>query len=86
MEVAAKGNFISHLVLSESSLHFSPLTPLFSSRDTYAAKRAGFRTAWVANEEHFTCPDVYGTPDIIGKDLEDVATQILAWEGKDAPQ
>lgn len=48
--------------------------------DTYAAKQAGFRTAWVTYEEFYSCPDVYGTPDVVGRNLEEVSEKILAFE------
>ncbi|PWY98530.1 hypothetical protein BCV70DRAFT_207751 [Testicularia cyperi] len=50
--------------------------------DTFAAKRAGFRTAWVTYEEHFPCQSVYGTPDVVGRDMAEVAEKILAYERK----
>lgn len=50
--------------------------------DLFAAKKAGFKTAWVGYEELFTCPDIYERPDITAKDLHDAAEQILASEGK----
>jgi len=49
------------------------------SWDTFAAKRAGFRTAWVANEEHDSASGVFGQPDIIAGDLDEAAKLILAW-------
>ncbi|EPQ31668.1 uncharacterized protein PFL1_01001 [Pseudozyma flocculosa PF-1] len=48
--------------------------------DLYAAKRAGFKTAWVTYEEHYACHDVFGTPDIVATDLADCARQILVSE------
>lgn len=48
--------------------------------DTFAAKQAGFHTAWVTYEEHYSCPSVYGRPDVVGRDLEEVAEKILAFE------
>ncbi len=39
-----------------------------------------FRTAWVTYEEFYSCPDVYGTPDVVGRNLEEVAEKILAFE------
>lgn len=48
--------------------------------DTFAAKQAGFRTAWVTYEEFYSCPSVYGTPDVVGRNLEEVAEKILAFE------
>ncbi|GAC92650.1 haloacid dehalogenase [Pseudozyma hubeiensis SY62] len=48
--------------------------------DTFAAKQAGFRTAWVTYEEFYSCPSVYGTPDVVGRNLEEVSEKILAFE------
>lgn len=48
--------------------------------DTFAAKQAGFRTAWVTYEEFYSCPSVYGTPDVVGRNLEEIAEKILAFE------
>ncbi|UTT93830.1 hypothetical protein NDA17_002483 [Ustilago hordei] len=48
--------------------------------DTFAAKKAGFRTAWVTYEEHYSCPSVYGTPDVVGRNMKEVAEKILAFE------
>ncbi|TKY87338.1 hypothetical protein EX895_004015 [Sporisorium graminicola] len=48
--------------------------------DTFAAKLAGFRTAWVTYEEFYSCPSVYGTPDVVGRNLEEIAEKILAFE------
>lgn len=49
--------------------------------DLFAARNAGFQhTAWVAYEEFYDCHDIYGTPDIVGKDMADVAQKILDFE------
>lgn len=48
--------------------------------DTFAAKQAGFRTAWVTYEEFYPCASVYGTPDVVGRNLEEVSEKILAFE------
>ncbi|SPO23459.1 related to platelet-activating factor acetylhydrolase precursor [Ustilago trichophora] len=48
--------------------------------DTFAAKQAGFRTAWVTYEEFYSCASVYGTPDVVGRDLAEVSEKILAFE------
>ncbi|PRP79527.1 hypothetical protein PROFUN_12718 [Planoprotostelium fungivorum] len=48
--------------------------------DTYAAKRAGFKTAWVTYEEFYDCGDVYGRPDVVAKDMEEAAKEILKYE------
>lgn len=48
--------------------------------DTFAAKQAGFKTAWVCYEEFDMCRDIYGTPDVTGTDLADVARQIMEAE------
>ncbi|UZJ54926.1 hypothetical protein CBS101457_004246 [Exobasidium rhododendri] len=48
--------------------------------DLFAAKKAGFNTAWVGYEEFYTCPGIFGKPDIIAKDLDDVARKILERE------
>ncbi|KDE04650.1 hypothetical protein MVLG_04948 [Microbotryum lychnidis-dioicae p1A1 Lamole] len=50
--------------------------------DLYAAKKAGFKTAWASYEEHDLASDVWSRPDVIGPDLVDVAKQIIAWETK----
>jgi platelet-activating factor acetylhydrolase len=50
--------------------------------DLFAAKKAGFKTAWVGYEEFYTCPDVYQKPDIIANDLNEVAEKILAQENR----
>lgn len=50
--------------------------------DLFAAKKVGFRTAWVGYEEFYTCPDIYLKPDIIAKDLDEAAHLILEWEGQ----
>ncbi|GAA6064104.1 hypothetical protein JCM10212_003667 [Sporobolomyces blumeae] len=49
--------------------------------DLFAAKKAGFRTAFVTYEEFLTLPELFGEPDIVAQDLEDAAKQILAKEG-----
>jgi platelet-activating factor acetylhydrolase len=49
--------------------------------DLFAAKRAGFKTAWVGYEEFHTCPDIYQRPDIIASNLKEAAMMILAHEG-----
>lgn len=54
--------------------------------DTAAAKRAGFKTAWVTYEEHYHCPSVFGTPDIVGRNMEEIAEKILAYEREHAPK
>ena len=48
--------------------------------DTFAARQAGFRTAWVTYEEFYSCPSVFGEPDVVGRNLEEVAEKILAFE------
>ncbi|GAA5902720.1 uncharacterized protein JCM6883_007218 [Sporobolomyces salmoneus] len=48
--------------------------------DLHAAKRAGFKTAFVTYEEHLVLPELFGRPDIVAKDLEDCAKQIIAYE------
>ncbi|SNX82918.1 related to platelet-activating factor acetylhydrolase precursor [Melanopsichium pennsylvanicum] len=48
--------------------------------DTFAAKQAGFRTAWVTYEEFYSCPSVYGKPDVVGRNLAEVSEKILAFE------
>lgn len=50
--------------------------------DLFAAKKVGFRTAWVGYEEFYTCPEIFQKPDIIAKDLDEVAHKILEWEGQ----
>ncbi|KAM0790100.1 hypothetical protein ACM66B_005428 [Microbotryomycetes sp. NB124-2] len=48
--------------------------------DLFAAKRAGFLTAWTAYEEHLPLPELWGETDIVAKDLEDAARQLIARE------
>lgn len=48
--------------------------------DLHAAKKAGFKTAWVAYEEHLVLDDVFGHPDVVAVDLVDAAKQIIALE------
>lgn len=50
--------------------------------DLFAAKKAGFKTAWVTYEEFEMCSDIYGTPDIVAKDLDDIAKKIVEYESK----
>lgn len=50
--------------------------------DLFAARQAGFKTAWVSYEEFDTCSDIFGTPDIIGSDLNQVAQKIVDYESK----
>jgi phosphoglycolate phosphatase-like HAD superfamily hydrolase len=50
--------------------------------DLFAAKKAGFKTAWVGYEEFFTCPDIFMKPDVTAKDLNEAAEKILAREGQ----
>ncbi|CEH11771.1 PAF-1-RELATED [Ceraceosorus bombacis] len=45
--------------------------------DLFAAKKAGFKTAWVWNEEFHASSAIYGEPDIIASNLDDAAKQIL---------
>ena len=45
--------------------------------DLFAAKRAGFKTAWVRYEEFDPLPAIFGTPDIIATDMADAAAQIV---------
>ncbi|PWN48012.1 hypothetical protein IE53DRAFT_389819 [Violaceomyces palustris] len=53
------------------------------SWDTFAAKKAGFRTAWVGYEEFYDCREIYGRPDVVGRDLKEVAEKILEFEKRD---
>ncbi|GAA5866959.1 hypothetical protein JCM8547_003932 [Rhodosporidiobolus lusitaniae] len=48
--------------------------------DLFAAKKAGFKTAFVTYEEHLFLEDVWGMPDVVAKNLEDAARQIIALE------
>ncbi|GAA5851629.1 hypothetical protein JCM9279_002521 [Rhodotorula babjevae] len=48
--------------------------------DLFAAKKAGFKTAFVTYEEHFTLPSLFGEPDIVASNLEDAAHQIISRE------
>ncbi|GAA5879945.1 hypothetical protein JCM3774_005687 [Rhodotorula dairenensis] len=50
--------------------------------DLFAAKRAGFKTAFVTYEEHFVLDDVFGRPDIVAPDLEKAAEQIIGRSSK----
>ncbi|KAK4050985.1 hypothetical protein OIV83_003114 [Microbotryomycetes sp. JL201] len=45
-----------------------------------ASRRACFMTAWTAYEEHLPLPELWGETDIVAKDLEDAARQIIAKE------
>lgn len=48
--------------------------------DCHGARRAGLTTGWASRlEEHFT--DVFAPPDVVGKDLVEVAHGLLALEG-----
>ncbi|GAA5889018.1 hypothetical protein JCM8208_007745 [Rhodotorula glutinis] len=46
--------------------------------DLFAAKKAGFKTAFVTYEEHLTLPSLFGEPDVIASTLEDAAQQIIS--------
>ncbi|GAA5982811.1 hypothetical protein JCM11641_004632 [Rhodosporidiobolus odoratus] len=48
--------------------------------DLFAAKKAGFKTAFVTYEEHLVLEHIWGKPDIVAKDLEDAAQQIIKRE------
>ncbi|GAA5845966.1 hypothetical protein JCM5353_001074 [Sporobolomyces roseus] len=48
--------------------------------DLHAAKRAGFKTAYVTYEEHLVLEDLFGKPDIVAKDLEEAAKRIIEAE------
>ncbi|BGP18095.1 hypothetical protein JCM10213_004755 [Rhodosporidiobolus nylandii] len=50
--------------------------------DLFAARKAGFKTAFVTYEEHLVLEDIWGKPDVVAKDLEDAARQIIAKEGR----
>ena len=39
-----------------------------------------FKTAFVTYEEHLVLPELFGTPDLVGKDLEEVAKKIIQIE------
>ncbi|BGP26161.1 haloacid dehalogenase [Rhodotorula toruloides] len=52
--------------------------------DLFPAKKAGFKTVFVTYEEHLVLPDLFGEPDIVAKDLEDAAKQIIEREGAQA--
>lgn len=39
-----------------------------------------FKTAWVSYEEHDTMASLWGEPDIVAKDLDDCARQIIERE------
>lgn len=54
--------------------------------DLFAAKKQGFKTAWVTYEEFEMCSDIYGTPDVVAKDLDDIANKILQYESNKASQ
>lgn len=56
--------------------------------DLFAARTAGFQhTAWVSYEEFYDSHGIYGTPDIVGKDMAEVAQKILDFEdGKKDPK
>jgi len=68
---------------NSSSSSFSSWFVASHTWDLFAAKKAGFKTAWVGYEEFFTCPEIYQKPDIIANDLEEAARKILEWEGKE---
>ncbi|GAA5850303.1 hypothetical protein JCM3766R1_001164 [Sporobolomyces carnicolor] len=48
--------------------------------DLHAAKKAGFRTAFVTYEEHCVVAEIFGEPDVVANDLEEVARRIIEWE------
>ncbi|KAK4937724.1 hypothetical protein LTR66_015163 [Elasticomyces elasticus] len=48
------------------------------SWDLMAARKAGFKTAWVAHEERDPVTDVFGEFDVYGKDLKEVLAKMLA--------
>ncbi|GJN92813.1 hypothetical protein Rhopal_005851-T1 [Rhodotorula paludigena] len=48
--------------------------------DLFAAKKAGFKTALVTYEEHLVLEDLFGQPDIVAPNLEELARQIIAAE------
>lgn len=48
--------------------------------DLFAAKQAGFKTAWATYEEFDMCKDIFGTHDVVASDLVSIAMQILEHE------
>ncbi|KAK0552608.1 hypothetical protein OC845_001633 [Tilletia horrida] len=54
--------------------------------DLFAARGAGFKTAWVSYEEFYAVPGIYGQPDIVAGDLAEAATSILKWEQEHSSQ
>lgn len=39
-----------------------------------------FRTAFVTYEEHCVVAEIFGEPDVVANDLEEVARRIIEWE------
>ncbi|KAM0751097.1 HAD-like protein [Meredithblackwellia eburnea MCA 4105] len=53
--------------------------------DLFAAKKAGFKTAWVSYEEKIPCENIWGSlPDIIEADLEGAVKEIIKREQEGA--
>ncbi|BGP41824.1 hypothetical protein JCM10449v2_005815 [Rhodotorula kratochvilovae] len=48
--------------------------------DLHAAKKAGFRTAFVTYEEHLCLPSLFGPPDVVASDLVSAVQEIIALE------
>lgn len=52
--------------------------------DLFSAKLAGFKTAWVPYEEFDMCKDLYGTPDVVASNLDELAQKVLQHEAEHA--
>ncbi|KAK1078765.1 hypothetical protein LTR33_006966, partial [Friedmanniomyces endolithicus] len=46
--------------------------------DLIAARKAGFKTAWVAHEEYDPVTEVFGKFDVYGKDFEELLAKMKA--------
>lgn len=49
------------------------------SWDLIAARKAGFRTAWVAHEEGDPCTDLFGEFDVVAKDMKECLEKMRAF-------
>lgn len=52
------------------------------SWDLIAARRAGFRTAWVAHEEGDPCTELFGEFDVYADNLRECAEKMVAVESR----
>ncbi|KAL8293390.1 hypothetical protein RQP46_000091 [Phenoliferia psychrophenolica] len=56
-----------------------------TSGDHLAAQKAGFKTAWISSGDAAPAEEIWGAPDLIAKDLEAAAREIMRREADCAP-